>query len=304
MLNTLRVRFKMKNEPLISVILPVYNAEEFVSESIDSILNQEYSNFELIIINDCSTDLSEEKIKKFEDNRIVYLKNSSNLGLIKTLNKAIDSCRGEFIARMDADDISNADRLSKQVAFLTRNEDYVLVGSSYKIFGAKSRVIRLPLTDTDCRTSLLTCSPFCHPATMFRAEVVKINTLKYCESYPHAEDYNFFQQLSKFGKVGNLSDILLNYRFHDNQVSNVYASKQIESRLKSSLFYSNLSMHNFVSDIYYKNKNNLSKDSLFIKGLIELIAFCDLKVSKKLLIQILLSSNLSLVLKYFYWRIK
>jgi glycosyltransferase involved in cell wall biosynthesis len=132
----------VKEVPLVSVILPVYNAERYVKKAIESILMQDYSNIELILINDCSTDNSEHEIFKFQDERIRYVKNEKNLGLIKTLNKALLLCQGEFIARMDADDIAIQSRIRKQLQFLLENKDFVLVGSNYRVFGDKEGIVK------------------------------------------------------------------------------------------------------------------------------------------------------------------
>ena len=110
----------MNDQSLISIILPVYNAEKYLYKALDSIVNQTYKNLEVICVNDGSTDKSEEIILNFKnkDSRIVYIKNEKNIGLIKTLNKAIDIANGKYIARMDADDISLPERLEKQYNFL------------------------------------------------------------------------------------------------------------------------------------------------------------------------------------------
>lgn len=113
--------------PLVSVILPAFNAEMFLRESISSILNQSLKNIELVIINDGSTDSTEDIIKSFSDNRIVYLKNTINLGIIKTLNKGIDNAKGKYIARMDADDISMPNRLKRQIEVLENDESIDIV---------------------------------------------------------------------------------------------------------------------------------------------------------------------------------
>lgn len=292
----------MKEVPLVSVILPVYNAERYVKKAIESILMQDYSNIELILINDCSTDNSEHEIFKFQDERIRYVKNEKNLGLIKTLNKALLLCQGEFIARMDADDIAIQSRIRKQLQFLLENKDFVLVGSNYRVFGDKEGIVKLPSEDVDCRTSLATCSPFCHPATMFKTETIKSNNLQYNENYVHAEDFNFFQELSKFGKIKNLDAILLEYRVHRSQVSQVHRVQQLESRLSSALAYSNTSRDDFVSDIISYNKKCLNRKSLALKGLVELIVFCRLKVSVRELLYIFFNSRWSLFARYLYWR--
>ena len=114
------------SKPLVSVLMAVYNGEKYLLEAIESILNQTYTNFEFLIINDGSTDSTEEIILSYSDQRIRYIKNEQNLKLIASLNKGLDLAKGKYIARMDADDISLPDRLEKQVNFLERNSTKLL----------------------------------------------------------------------------------------------------------------------------------------------------------------------------------
>ena len=123
------------NDIKVSVILPVFNAEKTLKTAIDSILEQTYKNFELIIINDGSNDLSEAIIKEYKDHRLKYFINEVNKGLIYTLNKAVSLCKGEYIARMDSDDISAKNRLETQVRYLTLHPDILAVGTARSIFG-------------------------------------------------------------------------------------------------------------------------------------------------------------------------
>ena len=128
-----------ENLSLVSVIMPVYNGAMYLNEAITSILRQTYSNFEFIIINDGSTDLSEEIILSFSDSRIVYVKNPENYRLIKTLNLGFSMAKGRYIARMDADDISHPDRLLKQVDFLDHNIEYGLVGTGVNLLNSEKK---------------------------------------------------------------------------------------------------------------------------------------------------------------------
>src|SRR6185369_12980087 len=127
--------------PLISVVLPVYNGEEYLRESIDSILKQSYSNFEFLILNDGSSDRSEEIIQSYSDPRIKYHKHA-NCGLAATLNKGIELAKGEYIARQDQDDISLPTRLEKQITFLENHSEYAMVGTGSKIWRANKKTGR------------------------------------------------------------------------------------------------------------------------------------------------------------------
>src|SRR5690606_13489679 len=142
---------------LISVVLPAYNAELYIKEAIDSVLAQTFTNFELIILNDGSTDKTEEIILSYQDSRIVYVKNEHNLGLIGTLNKGMALAKGKYIARMDADDICFPERFEKQVAFLEKNKEYIICGTSayrfYKNISDKT-AFNPPLADNNIRVRL------------------------------------------------------------------------------------------------------------------------------------------------------
>ena len=122
-------------KPMVSVVMPVYNGSKYLKEAIDSILNQTFTNFELIIINDGSTDNSEDIIFSYQDRRIYYLKNEHNKGICITLNRGLDNARGKYIARMDCDDISMPQRLAKQVNYLERHRDVGALGTDIITFG-------------------------------------------------------------------------------------------------------------------------------------------------------------------------
>ena len=129
------------NEVVVSVILPVFNGEKFLTESINSILNQSFKKFELIVINDGSTDNSYEYIKKFKDTRLSVINNDKNIGLSNSLNKGILVAKGKYIARMDQDDISLPDRLKKQVAFMDDNPGIGVCGTWLQTFGGIKKTV-------------------------------------------------------------------------------------------------------------------------------------------------------------------
>ncbi|MBA3665078.1 MAG: glycosyltransferase [Bacteroidetes bacterium] len=216
------------NNNFVSVIMPAYNASAFISEAIKSILNQTYSNFEFIIINDGSTDSTEKIIRQYNDSRIVYIKNESNLGLIESLNKGISIAKGVFIARMDADDISLPARLLKQVEALEFNSGLVAVGSDYfQLVNNRRRLIQND-NDSDYQKAMLLFTPcFCHPVVMMRNVFTEKN-LKYKSEYKYAEDYKLWTELAHIGKFANINEPLLEYRAHSGQVSTENHQKQLE----------------------------------------------------------------------------
>ena len=212
--------------PLVSVILPVYNAELYVNESIQSILNQSFLDFELIILNDGSTDGSEECILAFNDKRIRYLKNETNLKLIDTLNLGLKLAQGKYIARIDADDIAFSDRFEKQYSFLEDNPDVGIVGSFAECIGNSSGILKYIEEDNDIRLAMLTHNPFIHSSVMLRSSVLKGNQLEYQKDKLHVEDYDLWIQILSFTKAKIISESLIKYRMHESQISSVHRELQ------------------------------------------------------------------------------
>ncbi|GAB7225729.1 hypothetical protein VoSk93_49500 [Vibrio owensii] len=219
---------------LVSVVLPVFNAEKTIKEAISSILSQTYLNFELIIINDGSQDSSDRIINSFDDSRIKYIINDENLGLIKTLNKAFSLCSGKYIARMDSDDISEDERISKQVQFLENNLDYVAVGTKIKYFSDfsfKKKDFISPEKHNDILNRMFLASPLAHPSAMLRKDILDTYNIKYRTNAKHVEDYMLWVELSEYGKLYNIQESLLNYRISPSQISSVYSKEQREMAL-------------------------------------------------------------------------
>lgn len=205
--------------PLVSVLLPVYNAAEHVQEAIQSILNQTFTDFELLIFNDGSTDESCAIIQNIKDERIRFFDYTQNSGYIAHLNEGLRLAQGEYIARMDADDIAMPDRFAQQVALLEREPDVVLCGTAVETFGSEQTVAEVPLTDREIRNELPFHSPMWHPTVMFRKPVIDKYQLCYNEEYMPAEDYKLWYDLSKVGEFRNLPNVLLRYRIHPHQIS-------------------------------------------------------------------------------------
>lgn len=220
--------------PKVSVLMPVYNAERYLQEAIDSIINQTFTDWELIIINDGSTDGSETIIKAYTDKRIRLVNNEQNLKLIKTLNNGIDLCQGEYIARMDADDIAMPDRLQIQVDFMDKHPDYIMSGTNAIVIdnkGDKTGIIR-NLSDSDLlKINLLFSDPFIHPSMLIRRQILASN--RFNEDYKHVEDYELWCRISSSGEITNIGQDLLKYRWHDCNVSVLHSAEQ--DRLKNRI---------------------------------------------------------------------
>lgn len=223
--------------PLVSVILPVYNAEDYVQDAIQSILNQTFTDFELIILNDGSTDQSEFKILQFSDSRIRYIKNEVNLKLISTLNLGLKMALGKYIARIDADDIALPQRFARQVDFLEKNFDYGIVGSFAETFGNKSEVLKYAEEDEDIRYAFITHNPFIHSTVMIRSIILHKNNLKYSHDQLHVEDYALWIDILEVSKAKILSEILIKYRVHNQQISEVYSIKQLSNTYNVQSYY-------------------------------------------------------------------
>ena len=204
--------------PLVSVILPVFNSEDYVKESIRSILNQDYREIEVIVIDDGSSDDSGLIINKLasNDTRIRHFK-QSNKGLVETLNRGLELSQGKYIARMDADDISLPGRIRKQVETMEANPELVLCGTWFKEVENGDKLHKLFCKDEKIRVRSLFSPMFCHPSIMARADVAK--KIRYEGSFFRAEDYLYWVELMSIGKVCNLPEVLLKYRVHQNQVS-------------------------------------------------------------------------------------
>lgn len=218
--------------PLVSVIMPVYNGEKYLREAIDSILNQTFKDFELLLINDASTDNSEEIINSYNDSRIIYIKNEQNLGLIKTLNKGLDLAKGEFIARMDADDISSPERFAKQIALFESNPEIGVCGTWFTLFreNHEDKIIKHPEHNDSIKIGLLTSCFIGHPTVMMRKKAIE--NYRYDVNYQAAEDFELWTRLVRVIKFYNIQESLLKYRFHASNMSVLENSTQSENSKK------------------------------------------------------------------------
>lgn len=262
----------MTQSYLISVLMPVYNTkEEYLRTSIESILNQTFTDFEFIIVNDGSTNNAEEVILSYKDNRIKYVK-QENQGIVGALNNAWSKASGKYIARMDSDDIAYPERFAKQVNFLEENPEYSLVGSWAKIIPSKN-IIKLP-QDIKIMDLLADCM-FIHPSIMFnKADFEKFN-LQYETGFEYAEDYCLYANAVKHLKMTNLQEALLVYRVYPENSSSKNRNVRIRSSFKvQDLILENLSndknLQEKILDLAYlkKRKKNKFTESIFsIKNL-------------------------------------
>ncbi len=216
-----RRQIKKNIKPKVSVILPVRNCENFLADAIRSILKQSLPDFELIIIDDGSKDTSLQIVKRFRDKRIILLTNNTPMGVARSLNRGIRIAKGDYIARMDADDIAMPDRLYIQYEYFKKHPEVGVVGSWVQLINADGKSIgykNLPATNQDIKRLLPFVNPFIHPSVMIRNCLFKqFGTYSLdCEG---AEDYELWFKVARNTQFTNLQQVLLQYRMHRNSVS-------------------------------------------------------------------------------------
>jgi len=213
--------------PLVSVVMSVYNGETYLCEAINSVLNQTFSDFEFIIINDGSSDKSLSTIQSYNDKRIILIDNEGNKGLIYSLNKGLEIAKGKYIARMDADDICLPERLDFQVMQFLNHPNAMIVGSDYYLLDGEKNTYIKNINDSDYHKAILLFTPcFCHPTVMMK-NVFKDKQVFYDKNFIHAEDYKLWTDLCAFGDYLNIDKPLLKYRHHASQISNQKNESQL-----------------------------------------------------------------------------
>jgi len=217
----------VKNNIFVTVLISVYNGADYLHESLSSVLSQTYDNFEILVINDGSTDNSVNIINSFHDGRIRIINNGRNLGLTQSLNKGIQLAQGKYILRMDADDICLPNRFEEQIKFMEANQTISFSGTWFKILYS-NRTTKPPVGDEEIKAGLFFYNPFGHPCMILKKEDFMKNELLYDEKFSYAQDYDLWVRASKKLKSANLNIALLQYREHQNQMSQVYEQKVIE----------------------------------------------------------------------------
>jgi glycosyltransferase involved in cell wall biosynthesis len=244
--------------------MSVYNGEQHLRESIESILNQTFTNFEFIIVNDDSTDNSPEIIKSYDDARTRIINNEKNIGLTKSLNKAIKQTRGEYIARQDADDISLPNRLELQHKFLEKHPDVALLGTGIYVINENGDEIEKRIMHPHPKTSLLKGNRFIHGSVMFRKSVID-ELGAYNETLKYSQDYELWLRLSKKYNVRNLTAPLYKLRMHRGSI----LSKKVEEQQMYAVLAQKLAMNEIKEEtlldlqddllIFYQTLNRSDK---------------------------------------------
>jgi glycosyltransferase involved in cell wall biosynthesis len=221
--------------PKISVVMPVFNAQAYLKLAIKSILDQNFEDFEFLIINDGSTDRSEKIVQSFHDHRIKFFSNATNLGIVPTLNRGLELAKGEFIARMDSDDISHPSRLKMQLSLLELHAADIC-GCHYEIINSsgaiKRKKIFVPLLLDEITACLANTVPFAHGSVMMRNSFIKKNNLLYGPCH-YAEDYDLWIRFLQCGaRFHNADFFLYQYRVYNESLSMVKSKQYAETAFK------------------------------------------------------------------------
>jgi glycosyltransferase involved in cell wall biosynthesis len=207
------------NNPKISVLTSVYNSADLLRPAIESILNQTFTDFEWIIINDSTPDNSIEIIESYDDPRIKIIHNKTNLGLAASLNKGLELCKGEYIVRMDTDDVCYQNRLEEQIKFMDANTNISIAGTWVNLTGDKTGVWKTPISHDEILCKLIFSNAIAHPSVIIRNFEFKKYNLKYDEKLRRIQDYDLWVRAAQKLKLANLPKPLLYYRIDDNAKS-------------------------------------------------------------------------------------
>lgn len=246
----------MKPSPVVSVVMPVYNCVSYIEEAVNSILNQTFIDFELIIIDDASTDGTTAILKKFTDARIKLVFKQVNKGVSAATNDGFRLAQGKYIARMDGDDISVKTRLEKQVGILDNNPSIFICGGLVQYLGGNNIIVPYKEKHQEIITELLISCSICMGASMFRRK--ELLGYFYDENKNSGEDYDFWTKAAWLGEIYNIQEVLLLYRIHDNQASKKHKMQQILDDIEIRL--------NLVKKIKYDT--NIFSDDFITKMLL------------------------------------
>tara|TARA_Y100001958_G_C21248503_1_gene581337 strand:- start:9065 stop:10063 length:999 start_codon:yes stop_codon:yes gene_type:complete len=255
-----------EHNPLISVIMSVYNGEKYIKESIDSILQQTYKNFEFIIVDDRSDDNTEHILTSFTDTRVKLIKNSRRIGQAMSLNKAIIQSKGKYIARQDHDDISVINRLMNQVRFMEKNPKIGLLGSNGILINEQSDEIKGYDVPSDClkiKWTLLFRNQFLHSSVMIRSSILQKFKLLYVD-YKFSQDFDLWSKFASLSCLKNINENLIKIRKHTGSKS--MKSDILKHEIPRGISFENINKilrikkgnHNNLRAFIYPKEKNLS----------------------------------------------
>ncbi len=259
------------NKPKITVLMAVHNGERYIRDAVDSMLSQTFRDFEFLIIDDGSGDKTSDIINSYKDDRIRFVHNKENIGMGESLNKGIRLALGDYIARMDCDDISIPNRLDEQFTFMENNPEVVLCGSWVKTLGKVSHVWKFPIENDEIKCRLLFDSVFVHSSVIMRKNILLEEGYFYNKEFIGAEDYELWVRMSKKYNLANIGKVLLKYRIYPehswarlkHEQSN--ASQRIRKDQLLSLYvplsYENMRLHSRISNLKTGEFVNFFNDS-------------------------------------------
>jgi len=259
-----------QQQPLVSVVMPVHNAEQFIKQAIESIAKQTYLNWELIIVNDHSSDRTKNVIMEFKDKRIIYYENNKWLGHANSANRALKLSRGELIAILDADDVTEAERLEMQVSEMVANPKLVIIGSWARVIdanGDQTALWRFPTQSKQLKAQMYIQFPIVHSSAMLRKSALE-KEKKWCnKKFNPGEDYELFFRLSHWGDVAVIPQYLTGYRIHGQNMSLTNRSGYIKSLpilLQRELLLIGLDLSNseVANLVYFLHPNLMQKHQI------------------------------------------
>ena len=220
----------------VTVFMPVYNAGKYLEEAINSILNQTYKDFELLIIDNCSTDNSVSIVESYNDTHIHLIVNNENIGLAGSRNKALEICDSEYIAFLDADDIAMPDRIRTQVQYMDEHNDIAVVGSyaaTIDGYGRGKDMFRPQLLNSNyIRAYMVFNNVVANSSAMVRKSVIDNNNIRYADNCYGVEDYKFWCDVLKYGNIANMGEVFLKYRVTPGSITAEANSDRLSERKK------------------------------------------------------------------------
>jgi glycosyltransferase involved in cell wall biosynthesis len=252
----------------VTVLIPNYNNATYLLECLDSIKNQTFKHFEILIIDDCSTDDSITIINSFDDDRIKLIKKERNSGIIETLNIGLDLIKTEYIIRMDGDDIMHKQRIEKLVNFMDNNLDFGVCGSGVQHFGISQDCVIYEKEHEKIKTNIIHAHTIAHASVIYRTSVLNDNNIRYTNGYNYIEDYKIFYDLLKVTKLTSIPDVLYYYRREEyNNYKNKLIKKKgylkIYSTVLSKLNFTNLELKSLIHYELFHNVNLTFKYSTY-----------------------------------------
>lgn len=270
-------------KPKISVIMPVYNAEKYISKAIDSILGQTEEDFELILIDDCGTDNSMGIVRDYKDKRIRIVQNEKNKGISYSRNKGINVAKGEYIALMDDDDIAPSDRFDIEINYMREHPDIDVIGGISRAIDENGNIIEYLPSKIICNPNriyaeLLFGDKIANGSTMIRTEFIRKNNLYYKDGFLGMEDYKFWTECAVVGKIANIDKILLYWRkTKENETYHVISKKSEERKIKyaeiqkEALLAYGFELSNEEIKLFTDVFKEKTKEYISIKGLCEVL---------------------------------